>query len=74
MAADEAEVDDVPDQTHFSVKNTATLALQLIKRFRNIPVCGLMLHATCSTGGRPIQSANATQLPQAQSSNSGCLP
>ena len=36
MAADEAEVDDVPDQTHFSVKNTATLALQLIKRFRNI--------------------------------------
>ncbi|WP_316204401.1 nucleotidyltransferase [Bradyrhizobium sp. SZCCHNS3051] len=36
MAKDEAEVDDVPDQMHFSVKNTATLALQLIKRFRNI--------------------------------------
>jgi hypothetical protein len=29
----------------------------------------LMLHATCSTGGGLIQSANATQLPQAQSSN-----
>ena len=36
MAADEADVDDVPNQTHFSVKNTATLALQLLKRFRNI--------------------------------------
>ncbi len=40
MALDEAyaaaEVDDVPDQCHFMVKNTATLALQLIKRFRNI--------------------------------------
>jgi hypothetical protein len=36
IAADEAQVDDVPDQTHFSIKNTATLALQLIKRFRNI--------------------------------------
>lgn len=32
----EAEVDDVPDQTHFGVKNMATLALQLIKRYRNI--------------------------------------
>ena len=32
----DAEVDDVPDQTKFVVKNTATLALQLIKRFRNI--------------------------------------
>lgn len=32
----DAEVDDVPDQTDFVVKNTATLALQLIKRFRNI--------------------------------------
>jgi hypothetical protein len=39
MAADEPEVDDVPDQTRFSVKNTATLALQLIKRFRNIRSC-----------------------------------
>lgn len=40
LALDEAyaaaEVDDVPDQCHFMVKNTATLALQLIKRFRNI--------------------------------------
>jgi hypothetical protein len=31
-----AEVDEVPDQCEFGVKNTATLALQLIKRFRNI--------------------------------------
>jgi hypothetical protein len=38
----------------------------------------LMLHADCSTDGGPIQSANASQLPQAQSSNSrrrfGALP
>jgi Second Messenger Oligonucleotide or Dinucleotide Synthetase domain len=32
----DADVDDVPDQCNFVVKNTATLALQLIKRFRNI--------------------------------------
>lgn len=32
----DAEVDDVPDQTNFVVKNTSTLALQLLKRFRNI--------------------------------------
>ena len=32
----DAEVDDVPDQCAFMVKNTATLALQLLKRFRNI--------------------------------------
>lgn len=31
-----AEVDDVPDQTDFIVKNTMTLALQLVKRYRNI--------------------------------------
>ena len=31
-----AEVDDVPEPTEFMVKNTATLALQLHKRFRNI--------------------------------------
>jgi hypothetical protein len=36
LLAKSAEVDDVPDQTHFGVKNTATLALQLIKRFRNV--------------------------------------
>lgn len=36
----EAEVDDVPDQADFIVKNTATLALQLIKRFRNIIYAG----------------------------------
>ncbi|MGI2033846.1 nucleotidyltransferase domain-containing protein [Rhizobium panacihumi] len=35
FAAD-AEVDDVPDQTHFGVKSMATLALQLVKRYRNI--------------------------------------
>jgi hypothetical protein len=29
-------VDEVPDQCEFVVKNTATLALQLVKRFRNI--------------------------------------
>lgn len=32
----DAEVDDVPEPTAFVVKNTATLALQLHKRFRNI--------------------------------------
>ena len=32
----DAEVDDVPEPTSFVVKNTATLALQLHKRFRNI--------------------------------------
>jgi len=36
IAADAADVDEVPDQCHFVVKNTATLALQLLKRFRNI--------------------------------------
>lgn len=36
----EAEVDDVPDQADFIVKNTATLALQLIKRLRNIVYAG----------------------------------
>ncbi len=32
----DAEVDEVPDQCEFTVKNMATLALQLVKRFRNI--------------------------------------
>lgn len=32
----DAEVDDVPNQTPFVVKNMATLALQLVKRYRNI--------------------------------------
>lgn len=32
----DAEVDEVPDQTPFVVKNMATLALQLVKRNRNI--------------------------------------
>ncbi len=32
----DAEVDDVPDQTDFIVKNTMTLALQLVKRYRNV--------------------------------------
>ncbi|WP_234186743.1 nucleotidyltransferase [Shinella sp. NM-101] len=32
----DAEVDDVPDQAPFVVKNMATLALQLVKRYRNI--------------------------------------
>lgn len=36
LVAKSADVDEVPDQTDFIVKNTATLALQLIKRFRNI--------------------------------------
>ncbi len=36
VAADAAKIDEVPDQSHFAVKNTATLALQLLKRFRNI--------------------------------------
>jgi hypothetical protein len=40
ISADAAEVDDVPDQTDFVVKNTATLSLQLIKRFRNIRYAG----------------------------------
>ena len=32
----DADVDDVPEQCDFIVKNTATLALQLLKRYRNI--------------------------------------
>lgn len=32
----DADVDEVPDQIHIVVKNTATVALQLLKRFRNI--------------------------------------
>lgn len=32
----EAEVDEVPDQCHLAIKNTATVALQLLKRFRNV--------------------------------------
>lgn len=32
----DADVDEVPDQTEFVAKNTATLALQLLKRYRNI--------------------------------------
>lgn len=32
----DAEVDEVPDQTEFVAKSTATLALQLLKRYRNI--------------------------------------
>ncbi|MDP9762083.1 MULTISPECIES: nucleotidyltransferase domain-containing protein [Agrobacterium] len=32
----DAEVDDVPNQTPFVVKNMTTLALQLVKRYRNI--------------------------------------
>ncbi len=32
----DADVDDVPEPTEFVVKNTATLALQLHKRYRNI--------------------------------------
>lgn len=31
-----AEIDEVPEQCDFVVKNTATLALQLLKRYRNI--------------------------------------
>ncbi len=36
VARADAEVDNVPEQSAFVVKNTATLALQLHKRFRNI--------------------------------------
>jgi hypothetical protein len=36
LALDAAEVDEIPDPDHFTIKNTATLALQLLKRFRNI--------------------------------------
>lgn len=32
----DADVDEVPEQASFVVKNTATLALQLLKRYRNI--------------------------------------
>ena len=32
----DADADDVPEQTIFVVKNMATLALQLVKRYRNI--------------------------------------
>lgn len=40
LACADAEIDEVPDQTEFIVKNTATLALQLIKRYRNIVYAG----------------------------------
>jgi hypothetical protein len=36
----EADVDDVPEQVPLIVKNTATVALQLLKRFRNIAYSG----------------------------------
>ena len=36
IALDAAKVDQIPDPERFTVKNTATLALQLLKRFRNI--------------------------------------
>lgn len=36
LAKDAADVDEVPVQTHFIVKSNTTLALQLVKRFRNI--------------------------------------
>jgi hypothetical protein len=36
----DADVDDVPDQIPLIVKNTATVALQLLKRFRNIAYNG----------------------------------
>jgi Cyclic GMP-AMP synthase DncV-like, nucleotidyltransferase domain len=36
----EADVDDVPDQVPLIVKNTATVALQLLKRFRNVAYDG----------------------------------
>ena len=36
VARADAEVDDIPEAVHFVVKNTATLALQLLKRARNI--------------------------------------
>jgi len=36
----DAEVDEVDEQADFVVKNTATLALQLIKRYRNIKYAG----------------------------------
>lgn len=32
----DADIDEVPSQTDFVVKNTATVALQLLKRYRNI--------------------------------------
>lgn len=32
----DAEVDEVPEQCHLSIKNVATVALQLMKRFRDI--------------------------------------
>jgi len=35
-----AEVEEVPDQIPLPVKNTATVALQLLKRFRNIVYAG----------------------------------
>jgi hypothetical protein len=38
----EAEVDEVPDQVSLIVKNTATAALQLLKRFRNVAYANAM--------------------------------
>lgn len=36
----DADVDEVDEQTDFVVKNTATLALQILKRYRNIRYAG----------------------------------
>jgi hypothetical protein len=63
----DADVDDVPDQCDFIVKNTATLALQLIKRFRNIRYAGyagrippsVMLSYYAGLAAQPIVSLSA---------------
>ncbi|WP_108610770.1 nucleotidyltransferase [Aminobacter sp. MSH1] len=66
----DAEVDDVPDQTHFIVKNTATLALQLIKRYRNIQYAGyagrippsVMLSFYAGQAAQPNSSLSAMMI------------
>jgi hypothetical protein len=78
LALDEAyaaaEVDDVPDQCHFMVKNTATLALQLIKRFRNICYTdyqgrippSVMLSYFAGVAAKPVTSLSEMLIRQAK--------
>ncbi len=60
----DADVDDVPDQCDFIVKNTATLDLQLLKRFRNIRYTGrippsVMLSYYAGLAAQPNMSLSA---------------
>jgi hypothetical protein len=66
----DAEFDEVPDQTPLVAKNTATVALQLVKRFRNVQYAGysgrippsvvLSFYAGCAAA--PNQTLSATVI------------